>query len=647
MIRNLLIRLILTGGGIILLAGFMAVNPPDSYQSLYHKRLDSLELQLILLKNEIQKTPASDSKKALIRQRIHNARITLKKVDFWLRYFEPVAYKKLNGPLPVEWESEVFEKFEKPYKRIGKGLTLAELALENKDVSHDSLISLIDPAIEVLRTTYRADSITAYLSRPEHIFLCNRLFLLNLCTIYPTGFECPDTSRVIPEIKETLPAVIDIFHEYIVSFNGKKSPTALMAAEIKSKYNRLNDYLKSCDSGFSSFDRFEWIRQLNFIYKSNAFIIKNNHIKNENFNDYALNNYAYNLYDKELYTAQNALGIYAAVNDPKIIEEIAAIGKFLFYDPILSGNNQRSCANCHKPTLAFADTMGTTALNYTRTGYLKRNTPGLMNVTLNHLLMLDGKHYTLQDQAVGVITNPEEMNGSEKEILKKINNIPIYKNAFKKFQKYIPGNNKSLTLRHIASALTTYIGGLYSGISDFHNAFDGNACSEEVIKGFNLFMGKAQCGTCHFFPAFNGSKPPYIGSEFEVIGVPANKNSKILSPDSGRFFIHPAPEMLSAFRTPTLLNIAYTAPYMHNGVYRTLEDIIDFYDAGGGQGTGITLTNQTLSSDSLHLSNLEKKQLLAFLKSLNETHALRKPETILLPKSKKKLLNMRKAGGEY
>lgn len=160
-------------------------------------------------------------------------------------------------------------------------------------------------------------------------------------------------------------------------------------------------------------------------------------------------------------------------------------------------------------------------------------------------------------------------------------------------------------------------------------------------------MGKAQCGTCHFFPAFNGSKPPYIGSEFEVIGVPANKNSKILSPDSGRFFIHPAPEMLSAFRTPTLLNIAYTAPYMHNGVYRTLEDIIDFYDAGGGQGTGITLTNQTLSSDSLHLSNLEKKQLLAFLKSLNETHALRKPETILLPKSKKKLLNMRKAGGEY
>lgn len=142
----------------------------------------------------------------------------------------------------------------------------------------------------------------------------------------------------------------------------------------KESLKRLSAYLNTCAPGFSNFNRFEWIKKINSIYTSNAFLIEEYHIKSRNFNDYALNNYVHNLYDKELYTAQNPLGIYAAVNDWKIITEIAAIGKILFYDPILSGNNRRSCANCHKPTLAFADTAGNDALNYTQTGYLKKDT---------------------------------------------------------------------------------------------------------------------------------------------------------------------------------------------------------------------------------------------------------------------------------
>ena len=103
-------------------------------------------------------------------------------------------------------------------------------------------------------------------------------------------------------------------------------------------------------------------------------------------------------------------------------------------------------------------------------------------------------------------------------------------------------------------------------------------------KGFNLFMSKAQCGTCHFVPQFNGVKPPYAGSEFEVIGVPEDSNYKRLSPDKGRYEINPVNEMMNAFRTGTVRNAAYTKPYMHNGVFQTLDQVIELYDVGGGTG---------------------------------------------------------------
>ena len=122
-------------------------------------------------------------------------------------------------------------------------------------------------------------------------------------------------------------------------------------------------------------------------------------------------------------------------------------------------------------------------------------------------------------------------------------------------------------------------------------------------------MSKAQCATCHFVPQFNGVKPPYIGSEFEVLGVPKDIAFKSLNDDKGRHGVNPADEMDHAFRTGTIRNIAYTAPYMHNGVFKTLNEVIDFYDVGGGAGKGLSVTNQTLSSDSLKLTAEEKQDL--------------------------------------
>ncbi len=168
----------------------------------------------------------------------------------------------------------------------------------------------------------------------------------------------------------------------------------------------------------------------------------------------------------------------------------------------------------------------------------------------------------------------------------------------------------------------------------------------EAMRGFNLFMSKAQCATCHFVPQFNGVHPPYIGSEFEVLGTPADAKFGKLSDDKGRHGINPAFETMNAFRTGTVRNAAHTAPYMHNGVFRTLEEVIDFYDAGGGAGRHFDIANQTLSADSLKLTATEKKELISFIRSLNEQVIFEEPPATL-PASSVSALNARKPGGEY
>src|SRR5690606_13211298 len=114
-----------------------------------------------------------------IRQQIVNNRALLKRMDFWWRYLEPIMYRKINGPLPVEWETEVFEKFEPPYRRQGGGLSLLELALDDGSDDKPSLLALIDTATAALET-FQADSITSQLQSFDHFFLANRLYILNL-----------------------------------------------------------------------------------------------------------------------------------------------------------------------------------------------------------------------------------------------------------------------------------------------------------------------------------------------------------------------------------------------------------------------------------------------------------------------------------
>ena len=434
--------------------------------------------------------------------------------------------------------------------------------------------------------------------------------------------------------------------EIYTCFN-QSFPETPLTGEYLEKYEKTIAYVASQGAGFSAFNHFDFIRDyVNPLFAMNQKFINDYNARSINYNDYTLNNNVLSIFDKSLYTSQNTKGLYSMVEDEKTLSEIRYIGKLLFYDPILSGNNMRSCASCHKPSEYFTDTTNGLALQFDKQQRLPRNTPTLINSVYNHLLMLDGKHISLQAQGKDVITNPNEMNSNEKELIRKVLSCKEYKDAFKSFLKLTP-EEKDITLNHIISAITYYDGSYSRFYSPFDNAMNNKgSVSYEAKKGFNLFMSRAKCATCHFVPNFNGVKPPYVGSEFEVLGTPGDSSFKELSSDKGRYMINKAPETLHAFRTGSIRNAEYTKPYMHNGVFKSLEEVIDFYDVGGGQGKKLVVDNQTLPGDSLHLTRSEKKELLAFIYSLNEDIIFEEPPASL-PPSSDKALNNRKPGGEY
>lgn len=600
--------------GILVLIFSFNNSESDNYKKHYLAKINTFIQAQNKLGNTISNsTKITKAEIELIRKEIAQTRLQLKAVDFWLRYLEPLAYKKINSPLPVEWETEVFEKHEKPYKRIGAGLTLAELYLDEEQIVKDTLLHLITES-QKATNAFLQDSITNKMKSHDHFYLCNRLFLLNLASIYTTGFECPDTVNVIPELRFMLTQTKDLYAVYNQSF-----PANPLSANYLKLFDATIQFVNKSSNNYSHFNHFEFIRDyVNPLFILNQQFIINYSVFSSSNLDYALNKTANSIFDKNLFNGQNTKGIFLRVNDETSLQLIHDLGKKLFFDPILSVNNERSCASCHKPNEYFTDTAVATSLQLNNKDVLSRNTPSLINVQFNHLSMLDGKFYTLQHQGKAVITNPIEMGSDEIEVVKKVLNVPEYKKGFKKLLKYTP-QEKEVTLEHLVSAISFFYGKFSNGYAPLDDAMNKKGdVSQEVIKGFNLFMSKAQCATCHFVPQFNGVKPPFIGSEFEVLGTPQDAHYKALSPDKGRYEINPAPETMNAFRTGSLRNIEYTKPYMHNGVFKTLDEVVEFYNGGGGAGRGLKVDNQTLSGDSLKLNVNEKQHLIQFMKALSE-----------------------------
>jgi cytochrome c peroxidase len=225
---------------------------------------------------------------------------------------------------------------------------------------------------------------------------------------------------------------------------------------------------------------------------------------------------------------------------------------------------------------------------------------------------------TLEAQANDVIHDKEEMDGSVKKIVEYLRTNGAYKKLFA--AAYPKTKKHPIDSMDVLNALASYERSLTKLNSRFDQYMRGDrsALTPKEVKGFNLFMGKAKCVTCHFMPLFNGITPPdYTESEAEVIGVPQSRTDSVIDPDLGWYNIIKVPSYKHAFKTPTVRNIDKTAPYMHNGIDTTLEQMMVFYNHGGGAGMGLNVPNQTLSTDSLHLTDKEIKDIIAFMKSLD------------------------------
>lgn len=323
------------------------------------------------------------------------------------------------------------------------------------------------------------------------------------------------------------------------------------------------------------------------------------------------------------------------------------LGKLLFFDPILSHSNKMACASCHQPERAFTDGLPKSIASKEKFG--KRNSPTLINSIYATRFFHDLRADRLSIQVDHVVLNPEEFASSYEEIIKKLSMSEEYQ---KFFEKAYP--RQKISKNSIENALVNYVASLRSFNSEFDKYVRGenNHLSVSAKRGYNLFNGKAACATCHFSPTFAGTVPPYFDdTESEVLGVPEqNKKPYRLDSDLGRYnngvIKEKAVFYKNAFKTPTLRNIALTAPYMHNGAFATLEEVLEFYNNGGGMGLGFRLDHQTLAQDSLHLNQNEMNDIINFMKSLTDTVSLTS-KPIHLPEFLNSNWNSRKIGGNY
>lgn len=278
----------------------------------------------------------------------------------------------------------------------------------------------------------------------------------------------------------------------------------------------------------------------------------------------------------------------------------AELGEMLFFDPILSSDKTVSCGSCHKPEHGFADNIPFSfGVDSTLT---TRNTPTVKNVLARTKYFWDGRAVTLEEQALKPIENPDEMNLPITEAIRRLNSDPFYKKAFKKIFK------KKANPLNLSHAIAAYEKTLESNNTAFdrYSKGDDSAMSEAALRGREIFVEKANCFECHFGPDF---------TQDEMINIGIYDGKRYT--DKGLGGITGKPKDNGRFKVPGLRNVANTAPYMHNGMFATLREVIDFYNDPD------RIIPEALNVDvrlikPLNLTEQEKQDLEAFLMALSD-----------------------------
>ncbi|GAB2947883.1 cytochrome c peroxidase [Hymenobacter coalescens] len=569
--------------------------PADQVKSYYRQHLTGL--------HEALQTFQRDARQAgptTLQAHFAACRREYKYLEFAVEYYYPSTAQRLNGAALPESEPSEPELIVPPtgfqvleeYVYGGEPLNPA-----TRDLVHQELENLL------FQTRYlqqRAPELT--FTDPE-TFDALRLNLYRLAAKGVSGFDSPTARRSLPEAAVTLEATAAVAACY-------DAPPALLL-----QLRRGVAFLQRPGQSFEGFDRAAFlVRHFSPVLAALRAAQAERNIPvvtaRRAVRPGAASYFAADAFDPGFFAPADA-----AVPTPAVL----ALGAALFQEPALSGGGGRSCASCHQPGKAYTDGLAVNR-SLVAGSALERNTPTLLNAALQPEQFYDGRVHFLEDQVHAVVSNKAEMGGQLSTVPAMLRRKGQYRQLF---ARAFADEPSPLTERNIRRAVAAYVRSL-SGLNSRFDQFlrgDTTVLSAQEVQGFNLFMGKAQCGTCHYLPLFNGSVPPlYDKVENEVLGVPATPDTlhPQLDHDQGKYRLHRIPYQQYAFKTPTVRNAALTAPYMHNGVYQTLAEVIDFYDRGGGAGLGLNAPTQTLAADRLRLSTAEKQALIAFLHALTD-----------------------------
>jgi len=293
------------------------------------------------------------------------------------------------------------------------------------------------------------------------------------------------------------------------------------------------------------------------------------------------------------------LDLYMPVpEDNPLTPDKIALGRRLFSDTVLSRDRTKACRSCHEPERAFTDGRAVAVGVRGQTG--ERSAPALINRGYGRSFFWDGRAPTLEAQVVEPIASPKELDLPIDEAVGRLSGAPEYAATFRVVF------DRDVNASDLARALATYVRSILSGDSPLDRYLNGDtgALSAEARRGLGIFRGRGNCAACHVGPTLSDE-------EFHNTGV-AWKDGTLR--DAGRFAVTKREADRGAFKTPTLREIALTAPYMHDGSMPTLEEVVDFYDRGGNPNP---FRDQELSR--LSLAPDEKRALLAFLRSLGGT----------------------------
>ena len=530
------------------------------------------------------------------------ARNEYKKMEFFIAFQYPeYANEHFNGAplLHIERENTRPKVLEPEGLQILDELVFSEEAFAERT------------KISALATKLKSSYNMLYGSLPKNKntfkndIAAMRLQLVRIFSMGITGFDTPGSLNALPEAEYSLQGMKDYFTE---NYNNET---------IASLFEDAISTLKNAES-FEAFDRLEFLKKyIDPLYENLG------KLQTENNDTSLANTTSWNPKSSSIFAA-DFLNPYffTSLKKEEDNAQLKNLGKDLFYDAKISNNGQLSCITCHNPDKAFTDNVPKSLSNVQGETVL-RNAPTLLNSVYADRYFYDLRAFTLEQQAEHVIFNEDEFNTAYSNILEKLNNDENYASKF----KAVYGKGE-ITREKFSKALASYVLSLTSWNSKFDKYVrnESEALSSEEKNGFNLFMGKANCATCHFAPTFAGLVPPFFSeNETEILGILKEPNAKMkmLDTDEGRIANNIISEEAwiyeKSFKTTTVRNAEFTGPYFHNGAYETLEEVIDFYNEGGGAGIGLSVVNQTLAPDKLDLTDIEKKELIAFIKTLSDT----------------------------